>query len=322
MIHARRFQDGSVAASVLLGRNQITGITQSSVSRALCEISFSRREQQVNNNSNSDQSSLVAYLSMRKAPSQHAVHIDGKLVSQPLGRTIPINDGSIISLWGSCTFAYRVQIRNEDIQQHKSDEPPKKRRATASPSSPKKPSATHEIRKRGHQLMVGEQTCSLCMDILIKSTFAYPCSHAFCSECTEQCVDNTCPNCRGKVEGWMPARAYDTIIWATALQGCFDRDDAIAYLERRKENGEQDPTDEEKACILGDAEAKKGSNGYYMPSPPKNAVATATLPPLFPTNPLNGIASNLFGNNLTVNAAAGNGKAGHSADDAIILDSP
>ena len=41
--------------------------------------------------------------------------------------------------------------------------------------------------------------------------------HAFCAECTGKCC-NTCPTCRGHVQGWMPARSFDTIIWATALQ--------------------------------------------------------------------------------------------------------
>lgn len=309
-MHARKFQDGSVAASVLLGRNERTAIKKTVVSRALCEISFSRRDSAMNKQ---NAESLVAYLSMRKAPNQHAVHIDGRVVTEPLGRTVPIKDGAMISLYGQCTYAYLVQIRNEDMS--KSEEPPAKRRATS--PSPKKPSASRDIQKRGHQLVVGEQTCSLCMEILIKTTFAVPCSHAFCSECTVQC-NNVCPNCRGKVREWMPARAYDSMIWGTALLGLLDKNDAIAYLERRKENGEEDPTEEEKASILGET-APGNEKGCYMPSPAKN-VAMTTMPPIYPQNS-NG-ASNLFGNNLAVSAAASNGKTGNSADDAICLDTP
>ena len=178
VFHARKFDDGSVAASVLLGRNPTTGIQMSSVSRALCELSFSRSDKNNTIAKKDGQSWLVAILSMRKAPGMHAVHIDGVAVDKPLGRTIPIKDGSIISLWGPLGFAYLVQILNRDDAQQKQKAHSKsvslKRKAVEPPSSSKQLSAHKEIRKRGHQLMVGEQTCSLCMDILIKSTFAYP----------------------------------------------------------------------------------------------------------------------------------------------------
>jgi hypothetical protein len=126
---------------------------------------------------------------MRKAPAQHAVHIDGVPVSEPIGKRITLEDGSIISLYGQTGFAYLVKIQRDNPNEHDRDAPlpnnvnvhvksiSQKRRAdslTSPPNSPKKPTPHQEIRRRGHQLMVGEQTCSLCMDILIRSTFAYP----------------------------------------------------------------------------------------------------------------------------------------------------
>lgn len=180
MIHARRFQDGSVAASVLLGRNETTGIKQSSVSRALCDVSFSRGTGKTPDGDNPmDESSLVAHLSMRKSPGQHAVHLDGKIVTEPLGRTIAIGDGSIITLWGQVEYCYLVQIRSEDdtnttAATANDSEPPNKKQCADNNMSPRKSSAIQVIRKRAHQLMVGESTCALCMDILIKSTFAIP----------------------------------------------------------------------------------------------------------------------------------------------------
>ena len=347
VIHARRFNDGAVASSVLLGRNKQTGINHSGVSRALCEVSFSRSDagKSDKNQCDSESQPLVAYLSMRKAPKLHLVHIDGRVVNEPLGRTIPIHHGSVISLRGALEYAYLVQICKDDVTQStqqparfKNDEgegsadetSSLKRKADSISMStpPKKNNAPHqEIRKRSHQLMVGEQTCALCMDILIKSTFAIPCSHAFCAECTQQVVNNTCPSCRGTVTQWMPARSFDTIIWATALQGCFDVDDAKAYLDRRKDNGEEDPTEEERACILGNI--KCDSSGYYMPSPARNGAGMATtmptMPPMFQNvNP--NLTSLGNSTNLTVNTTnttiSGNQKAGASADDAICLDSP
>lgn len=194
--HARKFDDGSVAASVMLGRNEFTGILQTSVSRALCEVSFSRgspeSSKKKDNAKRSDDCSsaapFVVSLTMRKAPAQHAVHIDGVVVGEPIGKRIPLEDGSIISLYGQTGFAYLVKIirDNQNEREALPDNPnvnvnvkpvSQKRRADSLPSppnSPKKPTPHQEIRRRGHQLMVGEQTCSLCMDILIRSTFAYP----------------------------------------------------------------------------------------------------------------------------------------------------
>ncbi|KAL3795750.1 hypothetical protein HJC23_008237 [Cyclotella cryptica] len=285
---------------------------------------------------------------MRKDPSQHYVHIDGIAVSEPIGLKIPLQDGSIISLWGQTGFAYLVKILcdNQDDQEAKpnnhnvnvkcqhdkvsNQSTCQKRRADSPPSppnSPKKPTPHQDIRRRGHQLMVGEQTCSLCMDILIRSTFAYPCGHAFCAECTGKCC-NVCPTCRGHVQGWMPARSFDTIIWATALQGCLDPEDAKSYLQRRKESGEEEPTIHEKECILGKAAQKEngGENGYYLPSPspcyPTPLNSTTLLPPLFSgaVNP----AFHSCPTSWTVNSGSylPNSRSGTSAEDAICLDSP
>ena len=125
------------------------------------------------------------------------------------------------------------------------------------------------IRRRAHDVMMEEFTCAMCMDVLVKSTFAYPCSHAFCSLCSMRITDaaatgvdartsgNTkkttrgkCPTCRGDVVEWMPARSYDTQVWSFALQGCFDVSDAMDYLERRASMGEDPPTEEERGSIL------------------------------------------------------------------------
>ena len=64
----------------------------------------------------------------------------------------------------------------------------------------------------------------------------------------------SCPTCRCQVERWMPARAFDTIVWAAALQGTFERSDAEEYLQRREACGEAAPTDDERASVLNGAE--------------------------------------------------------------------
>ena len=74
---------------------------------------------------------------------------------------------------------------------------------------------------------------------------------------TRWVVDMTkgqCPTCRGEVKGWMPALSFDTIVWAAALQGCFEKDDAKYYLERREGCGETAATEEERGSILNSGE--------------------------------------------------------------------
>ena len=383
VIHSQLFKDGNIAASVLLGRNKYTGIKTPGVSRALCEVSFSRRQENLknvkhnndsnDNHNNNDRCTLIAHVIMRKPPTKpncinasHTVCINGYLVDEPIGRPIPIQDGSIISLSGEKKFAYLVRILEVDdtvnsstngvtaaaasttstsisseSETQKFTQPPEKSSSAItqrmaqpiksedpslyfehkSPIITEKPTALSPtkhrlLRKRSHQLMIGEQTCALCMDILIKSTFAYPCGHAFCHSCTTSC-NNKCPSCRGDVKGWMPARSYDTIIWATALQGCFEKEDAKAYLERRREHGEDEPTEMERECILGndgdDNDDCCEKKGYYVPSPIKNGVPTvASMPPIYSNESC--MAA------FCTNAANNMARRGTSADDPICLD--
>mmetsp|Transcript_16852 Transcript_16852/g.35661 ORF Transcript_16852/g.35661 Transcript_16852/m.35661 type:complete len:208 (+) Transcript_16852:506-1129(+) len=207
--------------------------------------------------------------------------------------------------------------------------------------------------------MIGEFTCAMCMDILVKSTFAYPCMHAFCEECSSSLTkDNattsllsmpisnkgTCPTCRGNVEGWGAARSFDTIVWATALQGCFDRDDAEYYLERRDQCGEDVPTEVERECILnsvGEANNGEDSNGnntlfkseakiYLQPSSSKQQPLIKTLPPpsSSSTTNINGNPNNNNNNNNSIKKSSGVAKRkktpsqnrGNSFMDAICID--
>jgi len=294
----------------------------------------------------------AAFLSMRKPAGNHFVHLDGEIVNKPLGREIALSNGSIISLFGPLSFAYEVAISQAEYtdvktNSDKSNESgstweslsssPRKRKANPSCDEkievPEKvevrtqqqqqqiESTPHTaIRARAHKLMIGEFTCAMCMDILVKSTFAYPCMHAFCEECSSSLTkDNattsllsmpisnkgTCPTCRGNVEGWGAARSFDTIVWATALQGCFDRDDAEYYLERRDQCGEDVPTEVERECILnsvGEANNGEDSNGnntlfkseakiYLQPSSSKQQPLIKTLPP-----PSSSSTTNINGN--------------------------
>ncbi|KAL7467169.1 hypothetical protein ACHAXS_007420 [Conticribra weissflogii] len=154
----------------------------------------------------------------------------------------------------------------------------------------------HKSRQHGQQLLLGECTCAMCMDILVQSTFASPCAHAFCRKCAEELdpelkeesaasaasssggassayaeskakkkntkkVKPECPTCRGEVEGWIPARSFDTVVWSVALQGCFGRDDAEVYLKRREECGDPVASQEHKDSVLNVGVDVAGADG-------------------------------------------------------------
>ena len=334
--YASRYQDGRFAAVVSLGRNRFCGIKWEAISRALCDVSIAMKNTeketlvdlvtnsgmenlaspyQVNDsdakksqqslNCKNGSNLVVASLAMRKAAGTHAVYLDGDLVKTPIGSEIPLKHGSIISLFGRTGFVYQVQIsqnEKENVPMIKSDSP---KRLKVNPPineqetsvEEKQPTARENIRQRAHKAMEAEFTCAMCFDVLVKSTFAYPCSHAFCEECSLSVTNaasavNTssgaskskgmCPTCRGIVEAWMPARSYDTQAWSFALQGCFERSDAENYLERRKQAGEDAPTEEERRSILNIEEGKGlvGEKGIMKrPSKKPDVNLNKTLPP-------------------------------------------
>jgi hypothetical protein len=80
---------------VKLGRNDLTNITWSAVSRELCDISFE---------------SNIAYVTMKKVADQHAVFLNGSELNRPVGTKIRLMDSVILSLYGPTGFAYRLNL--------------------------------------------------------------------------------------------------------------------------------------------------------------------------------------------------------------------
>jgi len=119
-------------------------------------------------------------------------------------------------------------------------------------------------------------------------------------------------------------------VWATALQGCFERDDAEYYLERRELCGEG-TTVLERECILNDsAEGEKGGtnrmesgmNLYLPPNPSLERPATnfiRTLPPLFATTSNNGNSNNMNNGGLVAHLPPSQ-NLGKSVNDVICID--
>jgi hypothetical protein len=80
---------------VKLGRNDLTNIKWSAVSRELCDISFG---------------SNIAYVTMKKVAAQHAVFLNGSELNRPVGVKIRLKDSDIISLYGPTGFAYQLNL--------------------------------------------------------------------------------------------------------------------------------------------------------------------------------------------------------------------
>jgi len=139
VIYSKKYQDGSIAARVPLGRNERTGIDQwTKISRALCEVSLHKpieggkvvvdlldsadngklkSDTSVDDDNNKKPSpksgnndKAIASLGMRKSAGDHYVWLDGQLIKAPLGREIEIQDGSILSLFGVTGLSYQIKL--------------------------------------------------------------------------------------------------------------------------------------------------------------------------------------------------------------------
>jgi hypothetical protein len=304
--YARVNDDGNFSCELKLGRSEFSSIQYNKVSRALCDIGITRAASKGEAaNSNID---ITVWVKMRKAVGQHAVYLDGSLISEQVGEPFLVNDGAIISLYGPTGFAYRVEIIGNGANVNRIDcnNASKKRGATTNNDSNKR--IKHQgVKQDAHQLFENTSECPLCYELLVRTIAIHPCGHNFCEECADEhlasinCAEcdeqhdkrkTACPICREQICGFTRNRAVDTMIWAAALTGCFDRDDAISYLQRREEAMEGVPSEEQKECILRCGEGEQdgimsGSrmNGLVFRDPTSSSSTTIyvpTMPPLFP----------------------------------------
>jgi hypothetical protein len=179
--YASKFQDGSIAAIVSLGRNYATGIKWAQVLRALCDVSLTKSSSvgkkkevcMVDLAASPDAKNAASYMSgasqssddARKAQpndeiagataflSKHAVYVDGDMVNKPLGGEMVLRNGAIIYLYGHVGFAYQVVIsqNDKDAPATCKSTTPKNRKANPpmeeSPIEEKQPSAHDKIRQ-------------------------------------------------------------------------------------------------------------------------------------------------------------------------------
>jgi len=130
----------------------------------------------------------IASLGMRKSAGDHYVWLDGQLIKAPLGREIEIQNGSILSLFGVTGLSYQIKLfQDGDKKKSPKKKSPKKRKLNTPTKKEKTPvnnekeivkeelpTERDKLRKRAHDDMIAECMCAMCMEILVKSTFAYP----------------------------------------------------------------------------------------------------------------------------------------------------
>ena len=157
VIYSKKYQDGSEAARVSLGRSsKTTGIEWKKISRTICEVSLHKpieggskvvidlldsadngklkSDTSVDDDNNKKPSpksgnndKAIASLGMRKSAGDHYVWLDGQLIKAPLGREIEIQDGSILSLFGVTGLSYQIKLYQDgDKKKSPKKQSPKK----------------------------------------------------------------------------------------------------------------------------------------------------------------------------------------------------
>jgi len=159
VIYSKKYEDGSEAARVSLGRSsKTTGIEWTKISRAICEVSLYKpteggkvvidlldsadneklksdtsvdydNNKKTSPKSGDNDKAAIASLGMRKSTGDHYVWLDGQLIKAPLGREIEIQDGSILSLFGVTGLSYQIKLyQDDDKKKSPKKKSPKKRK--------------------------------------------------------------------------------------------------------------------------------------------------------------------------------------------------
>merc|ERR1719491_1635599 len=117
--------------------------------------------------------------------------------------------------------------------------------------------AIERLQSTARQHTLDELTCSICMEILVRTHVAHPCGHLFCGPCIERMTTfrynegvflafqpppsivklKSCPTCRVDITSCVLARSYDNVIWnmvlmGTVFQGKEAEDDLKQFLVR------------------------------------------------------------------------------------------
>jgi len=165
---------------ITLGRQQFVLNTEfTALSRTLCRVGLTNNAE--------------AWISMCRTPTEHVLHVDGKISAEPRGiRKFSLHNGSVLSLYGQTGFAYRIEIQSSVLVNEK------------------------KVLSRIDDVFKNYNKCCICLDpyevdpdstskkrLPIKGV----CDHDFCEACLDQHFANElsgkhnlryikCPQCR------------------------------------------------------------------------------------------------------------------------------
>lgn len=196
--------------TIRLGRNGITKISDSSLSRRECTMTVLN-------------DGMIAITDAKN------VFVNGKYV--PNDSTTILQNGDKVSLYDnrySYTVRYTAEQNAGAITQAMGDTPQTK----PSPRKRNAPSAT--LGSSGNSVLpkevIEELNCSLCLELQVEPVAVIPCGHSFCKSCAKKVTE--CPNCRGKIRGVVPNLSFANIISGLATTSLLPYEDVLAYDER------------------------------------------------------------------------------------------
>lgn len=212
-----------------VGRNALTQIKNSNVSRQLCSVEVS----------NTGAMSVL----MRKPQESHQVSLDGVRITAPMGVKTPLYAGSTLSLFNH-SYSYHIKLSDDVETIMRSSNASNintsaAARVTESENedfdSDSLPKSMDKVSRNLKSSMIDEMVCSICLGIIWQTTAVNPCGHLYCKACIEDCKrcgDGKCPKCRIDIKGTLALPPKDRIIFCMIRAGEFESDDTEHFLRR------------------------------------------------------------------------------------------
>jgi ribosomal 50S subunit-recycling heat shock protein len=221
--------------SQVLGRGNITGISDHSIGKNVVQITFdefSRDEQSVR-------------ATLLKDADHCKVHVNGMRFPETQ-RTTFLSSGDVISLDG-LRYEYRLHISHFEGDMSTAKRKRKVEEAISISSTPSRSpetvaaAAAHSAQEGAVTLssdmankLSYEIQCSVCLDIQVYPRTLDPCGHSFCAVCLQKLTN--CPQCRETINSHVPAMQLDSLIcMLVSVPSLLDSDDVAHFHERKKD---------------------------------------------------------------------------------------
>ena len=194
--------------SICLGRNVVTRINNSEVSRHVATVEWNDRGPLLRLNK---VTAVVKLNDLMMGPEPE-----------------PLPHGATFSLHGD-EYSYRVEHEGVTSTTTTAAAAAAGETAVASASSGAEGIAEPAQQEQYDSELLEESSCPICMEILVDSTAVSSCGHTFCRACL---TGKECPVCRQSARQPIPIRRLDNMIWRLVLQRRFAPDEVSSYLQR------------------------------------------------------------------------------------------